>query len=207
MKRPILASLAIILGVALCWAAPPVDKLPSLLTTPAEARITSVIVGGSPPSSGPAPGTLLLGTNNLTTSADDVNVNANTAYSMCAVGQATATVTTAYFYDNIGAETDPVHVCIWNSSGTLLGCSGNITMTGSVGWRSVAWSGPSITASTNYIIGAISGTSTGFWTKYDSTSPTMIGIEGVAMTFGSEGNLSSPSCNQTYGSWAIYVTN
>lgn len=52
MKRSILATLAIILGVALCWAAPPVDKLPSLLPTPAEARITSVIVGGSPPASG-----------------------------------------------------------------------------------------------------------------------------------------------------------
>lgn len=51
MRKSIFATLAIILGVALCWAAPPVDKLPSLLTTPAEARITSVIVGGSPPAS------------------------------------------------------------------------------------------------------------------------------------------------------------
>ena len=50
MRKSIFATLAIILGVALCWAAPPVDKIPSLLTTPAEARITSVIVGGSPPS-------------------------------------------------------------------------------------------------------------------------------------------------------------
>ena len=49
MRKSIFATLAIILGVALCWAAPPIDKLPSLLTTPAEARITSVIVGGSPP--------------------------------------------------------------------------------------------------------------------------------------------------------------
>ena len=49
MKRSILATLAIILGVALCWAAPPVDKLPSLLTTPSETRNISVIVGGSVP--------------------------------------------------------------------------------------------------------------------------------------------------------------
>lgn len=49
MKKSVIATLAIILGVALCWAAPPSDKLPSLLTTPAEARNISVIVGGSPP--------------------------------------------------------------------------------------------------------------------------------------------------------------
>ena len=52
MKRSILAALAIIIGVALAWAAPPVDKLPSLLPTPAEARNISVIVGGSPPAAG-----------------------------------------------------------------------------------------------------------------------------------------------------------
>lgn len=54
MKKSVIATLAIILGVALCWAAPPVDQLPSLLPTPAEARITSVIVGGSPPAAAPS---------------------------------------------------------------------------------------------------------------------------------------------------------
>lgn len=54
MKRPILAVLAIILGVALCWAAPPTDKLPSLLTTPAEARMTTVVVGQGGSASAPA---------------------------------------------------------------------------------------------------------------------------------------------------------
>lgn len=51
MKR-LYIILLIIIGVALAWAVPPVDKLPSLLTTPAEARNISVIVGGSPPSAG-----------------------------------------------------------------------------------------------------------------------------------------------------------
>lgn len=42
--------LALIAGVALAWAAPP-DRLPSLLTPPAEAR-TLVVVGGGVPAAG-----------------------------------------------------------------------------------------------------------------------------------------------------------
>lgn len=53
MKRLLFAILAIS-GVALAWAAPPLDRLPELLVPPTEARITSVIVGGSVPSEPPA---------------------------------------------------------------------------------------------------------------------------------------------------------
>lgn len=53
MKR-LLIFLAILSGVALVWAAPPADKLPPLLGPPeALARITSVVLIGSPPTSGP----------------------------------------------------------------------------------------------------------------------------------------------------------
>jgi len=48
MKKLLFAILAIS-GVALAWAAPPLDRLPELLVPPTEARITTVIVGGSVP--------------------------------------------------------------------------------------------------------------------------------------------------------------
>lgn len=204
MKRffPILSILSVLAILAVAGAA--IIEVPEAI-----GRNISVIVGGSPPSSGPAPGTLLLG---LNSDAGDVfNGNPNTAYSYCHTGQATATVANAYFYDHIGLETDPVHVCIWNSSGTLLGCSGNITMGDSAGWRSVAWSGPSIQSGSSYFIGAVSGTTTGFWTASDESSPSLPATTAsTSMTFGSEGNLDSgdgQSCTAGYGNMAIYVTN
>lgn len=208
MKKSVIATLAIILGVALCWAAPPVDKLPSLLTTPAEARNISVIVGGSPPSSGPAPGTLLLGNNNTTTSPNAFTGNQNTAYMMCHTGQATATATTAYFYDSGGYETDPVHVCVWNTSGTLLDCSDNIVTTASPGWRNAAIS-VSITQGTSYVIGMVCSDPAGCFTNYDESSPALpqmtADTEGV--TFGSEGSVTISTCDLPSGSFTIYITN
>jgi len=173
----------------------------------ADAQIISIAkkkAGG-----GPAPGTLLLGNNNTTTSGDDFTGNANTAYYMCPAAAASATVATAYFYDRLGGETDPVHVCIWNSSGTLLGCSGNITMGASTGWRSVSWSGPELTESTTYCIGIVSGTTTGFWTRYDTSSPAIPSCDAdtTGQTFGSEGNVPTTTCERPDGSFTIYVTN
>lgn len=203
MKKALIL-IALIAGVALAWAAPP-DRLPNLLTPPAEAR-TVVMVGGGPPST--PPGTLLLGNNNTTTSADGYNGNPNTAYYMCQTGQATATATTAYFYDNLGYETDPVHVCVWLSNGTLVACSGNITMTSSVGWRSASISA-SITQGASYVIGIVSGTSTGFWTRYDESSPSLPcgDADSSGVTFGSEGSITVSTCNLPYGSFTIYITN
>jgi len=190
MKKTFLAILAVLLCVSF-----------------ADAQIISIAkkkAGG-----GPAPGTLLLGNNNTTTSGDDFTGNANTAYYMCPAAAASATVATAYFYDNIGMETDPVHVCIWNSSGTLLGCSGNITMGASTGWRSVSWSGPALTESTTYCIGIVSGTTTGFWTRHDTSSPAIPACEAddSGQTFGTEGDVPTTTCERTDGSFAIYVTN
>lgn len=208
MKKILIVILAIS-GVALAWAAPPLDRLPALLVPPTEARITNVILVGSVPAGGPAPGTLLLGNSNTTTSSDRFNGNPNTAYYMQQDGQASATVAHAYFYDDLGYETDPVHVCIWNSSGTLLGCSGNIAMTGASGWRTVAWSGPSISQGTSYYIGFTSGTSTGMWTLYDESSPAIPACEAdnTNQTFGSEGAVPNDTCSTSSGSYTIYVTN
>jgi hypothetical protein len=188
MKKTFLAILAVLLCVSF-----------------ADAQIISIAkkkAGG-----GPAPGTLLLGNNNTTTSGDDFTGNANTAYYMCPAAAASATVTTAYYYDRLGGETDPVHVCIWNSSGTLLGCSGNITMTGAAGWRSVSWSGPTLTASTTYCIGVVSGGY--FWTNYDTSSPAipMCEADTTGQTFSSEGDVPTTTCERFDGSFTIYVTN
>lgn len=205
MKRffPILSILSVLAILAVAGAA--IIEVPEAI-----GRNISVIVGGSPPTSGPAPGTLLLGNNNTTTSADATTLNDNTAYYMCHTGQATANIATAYYYDRLGMDNDNIHVCVWNSSGTLLGCSNNIDTNDSAGWRSASWNGTtSITASTSYVIGIVSNTGFGNFVNYDESSPALpsgnADTEGV--TFGSEGDITVETCNSLNGSYTIYVTN
>ena len=163
---------------------------------------------GSSPASGPAPGTLLLGNNNTTTSPTQFTGNQNTAYMMCHTGQATATATTAYFYDSGGYETDPVHVCVWNTSGTLLDCSDNIVTTASPGWRNAAIS-VSITQDTSYVIGMVCSGAPGCFTNYDDSSPALpqMSADTEGVTFGSEGSVTISDCNSPSGSFTIYITN
>jgi len=178
-----------------------------ILASLAQAKSVQVVVGQPVAAGGgPPAGTLLLGNNNVEAAA--FNGNPNTAYMMCHTGQATATATTAYFYDDIGAETDPVHVCVWNTSGTLLACSSNIVMTGATGWRSAAIS-VSIVESTSYVIGFVSGTTTGMWTRYDTSSPALpqMDADSTGVTFGSEGSVTIGTCNIPSGSFSIYITN
>lgn len=201
MKRffPILSILSVLAILAVAGAA--IIEVPEAI-----GRNISVIVGGSPPSSGPAPGTLLLGNNNTTTSPTQFIGNQNTAYMMCHTGQATATATTAYFYDSGGYETDPVHVCVWNTSGTLLDCSDNIVTTASPGWRNAAIS-VSITQGTSYVIGMVC--SGYFYSFYDESSPALpqMAADTEGVTFGSEGSVTISDCDYPSGSFTIYITN
>jgi hypothetical protein len=167
------------------------------------ARLSWQVGGGV--AAGVPSGTLLLGNNNV--EATGFTGNTNTAYPFCHSGQATATATTAYFYDNLGLSTSAVHVCVWNTSGVLLACSSDISLTGSTGWRSASIS-VSITESTSYVIGVVAG-ATGLWTTYDTSSPALPSMapDSSDVTFGSEGDITITECNYASGSLSIYITN
>lgn len=175
----------------------------------ASARMTGALVGGGVAAGLPA-GTLLLGTNDTAASTGEMTANSNTAYHMAHTGQATATVAKAYWYERGGYNTGDIHICIWGSTGTLLGCSGAIAV-GLVGntWKSVDWSGPEIVADTSYYIGFVSTGGAGAYGYYDTSSPALpaCGPDTTGQTYGSEGDIPGGTCSESYGSYLIYVTN
>lgn len=117
--------------------------------------------------------------------------------------QTSGTVAKAYFYAlEIGSA--PVHICIFSSSGTLLGVSPAINPNSEGGWTSVDWSGPTLTQGTTYIIGVLSNGY--FMLGVDDTSPVWPAGYYVAMTYGSETNFSPDPFNQQYGDLGCYVT-
>ena len=164
------------------------------------------MLGGSRPGTAGVPaGTLLLGTDSLVTSANTYTGNQNQLAYMQHTAQATAQVATAYYYDRLGSSLGPVHLLIFDSSGTLLGTSPNITLQSSAGWRSVAWSGPSLVSGTTYYLGWNTSHAAGSFTNYDSSSPNQVGRSLISATYGSEGNITIGS-TLTSGSYTIYVT-
>lgn len=162
MKRPILATLAIILGVALCWAAPPVDKLPSLLTTPAEARNISVIVGGSS-SGGSSCNSSANEVGNRNQEATAETFNAGYGWMFRTTADCTGNLDTGYIYSG-NTDAFLAKVCVYTSSDTtpqsgdaLVGCTTEISGGSPLGLKSAAAAGTyAVTNANNYwIVGFI----------------------------------------------------
>ena len=152
---------------------------------------------------GPAPGTVLLGLDNSDDWPSDATSNADTAYAYCDTGLATATATTAYIYSRVNS--DPVHVCVWSSDGTLLAVSSAIALTGGAGWKSGTIS-IAITQDTSYIIGYVGDS--WVYSKHDPSAPSHPNCAVTNMTYGAEGNLTGgTTCNQSYGNLSVYITN
>lgn len=129
MKKALIL-IALIAGVALAWAAPP-DRLPNLLTPPAEARMTSVVVGGGVPAAGAActvkdtfaPSYNAYGAIDADTSYGFRFTTSSSAYTVTQVslflsrnGAASGTIT-AYIY--AGSSTGPTGSALATSTNTI----------------------------------------------------------------------------------------
>lgn len=164
MKKILIAILAIS-GVALAWAAPPLDRLPELLVPPSEARITSVIVGGSVPA---APSCTTLADTRTETDNYDysiahylaTNFIAASSYTLCKIDVPICMTTsdtgynmTAYIYSNTGTYpgTDVPSTSLGQSTNTV--AISGISACGS-GYTTATFnfSGVSITSGTEYWI-------------------------------------------------------
>jgi hypothetical protein len=145
----------------------------------------------------------LLGNNSLVEAPVEFLGNPDTAYAMRHTAQASAAIATAYYYDRFGMESDPATVAVWSSGGTLLGVSPPIAMLAVPGWLSVSWAGPTLVAGTTYYIGIIAYS--WFYTMYDETSPALVGVDWVANSYATPGDL-VVGADLSTGSFTIYVT-
>ncbi len=101
-------------------------------------------------------------------------------------------VTAAYCYST-NAGTFDVKIGVFAADGgsgipgTLMGASGAITLDATVGFKSVAWNGPTLSPSTNYYI-AIIASGSGVATDYFNDSVTLMQRRGTYTSYASPGN-------------------
>lgn len=169
--------------MALVWAAPPPDKLPDLIGPPeALARITTVIIGGSPPpaAEGCNPASNEVGDRTDYSGANVEGIDVNMIYTFRTQADCTGTLGDAYIYHG-NTTASSVKVCVYASSAAtpqsgdaLIRCSSEITGGTSTGWKTVNDSASgSVTSGSYYWIALIVSGASNAWSLAHNASGTI----------------------------------